>query len=94
LPKLKFSGQQIFDIVDRARTHLKSDPKIASLDRAFSYSQHALHSALANGLNEPKSYGRRFAVSAESEANIPAWITHKTEKNAAVTRTNIRNYWQ
>jgi hypothetical protein len=45
-----------------------------------------------NGLNEPKSRGRPFVVSAESEANILAWITGKGEKNAALTRTDIKNY--
>jgi hypothetical protein len=35
---------------------------------------------------------RHSAVSAESDANILAWITDKVEKNAAVTRTDIRNH--
>jgi hypothetical protein len=94
LPNLQFSAQQIFDIVDWARSHLKIDPKIGSLEGAFNCSRHAIHSALANGLNEPKSRGRHFAVSAESDANILVWITGKEEKNAAVTRTDIRNYCQ
>jgi hypothetical protein len=30
-------------------------------------------------------------VNAESDANILAWITGKAEKNASVTRTDIKN---
>jgi hypothetical protein len=60
--------------------------------RAFNCSRHAVQSALANGLNEPKSRGRHIAVDAESDANILAWIKRKAEKSAAVTGTDIRNY--
>jgi hypothetical protein len=55
-------------------------------------SRHAVQSALANGLNEPKSRGRHMAVGAESDANTLAWIKRKAEISAAVTRTDIRNY--
>jgi hypothetical protein len=75
-----------------SRTHLRIDPMIGSLERVFNCSRHAIHSALANGLNEPKSRGRHFAVSAESDGNILASITGKAEKNAAVTRPDIKNY--
>jgi hypothetical protein len=34
---------------------------------------------------------RHSAVSAESDANILAWITGNGERNAAVTRTDIKN---
>jgi hypothetical protein len=34
---------------------------------------------------------RHSAVSAESDANILAWITGKAEANAAATRTDIKN---
>jgi hypothetical protein len=34
---------------------------------------------------------RCSAVSAESDANIPAWIMCRAEKNAAVTHTDIEN---
>jgi hypothetical protein len=47
---------------------------------------------LANSLNDPKSRGPHFAVSAKSDATILAWITPKVEKNAAVTPTDIKNY--
>jgi hypothetical protein len=43
-------------------------------------------------LNPPKSRDRHLAVDAESDANILAWITNQAEKNAAVTRTDIKNY--
>jgi hypothetical protein len=33
-------------------------------------------------------------VSAESDANILSWITGKAERNAAVRRTDIKNYWR
>jgi hypothetical protein len=35
---------------------------------------------------------RQSAISAESGANTMAWITGKAEENAAVTRTDIKNY--
>jgi hypothetical protein len=92
LPNLQFLGQQIFSMVDWARTHLRIDPMIRSLEPTFNCSRHSIHSALAKGLNEPKSRYRHSAVSAESEANILAWITGKGEKNAAVTGTDIKNY--
>jgi hypothetical protein len=94
LPNLQFRAPQIFSIVDWARTHLRIDPKIGSLERAFNCSRHAILSALANGHNEPTSRSgiRQSAVSGESDANILAWITGKAEKNAAVTRTDIKNY--
>jgi hypothetical protein len=47
---------------------------------------------LANGLSLPKSCDRHLGVQAESDANILAWIKRRAEKNAAITRTNIRNY--
>jgi hypothetical protein len=62
------------------------------LERAFSCSRHAIYSALANSLNEPRSRNRHFAVSAESDANILAWITNKADLNATVTRADIKNY--
>jgi hypothetical protein len=77
--------------VDSARAHLRIDLTIGLLECAFSCSQHAIYSVLANALNEPKSRGRHFAVGAESDANIVAWITRKGENNAAVTRRDIRN---
>jgi hypothetical protein len=92
LPKLQFRAQQMLDIVDWARTHLRIDPMMRSLEHAFNCSRDGIHSALANGLNEPKSRGRHFAVRAESDANILARMTGKAEKNAAVTRMEIRNY--
>jgi hypothetical protein len=92
LLNLQFRARQVLSIVDWARTYLRIDPTIRSLERAFSCSRHVIHSALANGLNEPKSRGRHFAVRAASDANIPAWLTRKAEKNAAVARTDIRNY--
>jgi hypothetical protein len=36
--------------------------------------------------------GQHFAVNGESETNILAWMTGKAEKNAAVTRTDMKNY--
>jgi hypothetical protein len=78
--------------VDWARTHLRIDPKIGSLKRASNCSRHAVYPALGNERNEPKSRGRHSAVSAESDADILARITGKAEKNAAVTRTDIKNY--
>jgi hypothetical protein len=44
-------------------------------------------------MNRNREVGiRHSAVSAESEANILAWITGKAEANAPVTRMDIRNY--
>jgi hypothetical protein len=94
LPNLQFRAQQIFDILDWARTHFRIDPKIVTLERAFNCSRHAIHSASGNGLNELKSRGRRSAVSAESDASILAWTTGKGEKNTAVRRTDIKNYYR
>jgi hypothetical protein len=59
---------------------------------ASNCSRSAVHSALANRLNPPKSHGRHLAVDAESDANILAWIQKQAEKNAAVTRTDIKNH--
>jgi hypothetical protein len=59
---------------------------------AFTCSRFAIHSALANGLNPPKSRGRLLAVDAESDADILAWIKRQAEKNAAETRTDMKNY--
>jgi hypothetical protein len=92
LPNLQFRAQHIFYIRDWARSHLRIDPRIGLLEGAFNCLRHAIHSALANGLNEPKSRSRHWGVSAECDANILAWITAKAEKNAAVTRTDIKNY--
>jgi hypothetical protein len=78
--------------VDWARIHLGIDRMIGSLANAFNDSRHAIHSALANGLNEPKSRGRYSAVSAAWDANILAWIISQAVKNAPVTRTDIKNY--
>jgi hypothetical protein len=91
LPNLQFPVEQIFSIMDWARTHLRIDPTIASLERAFNCSRRVIHSALVNGLNGPKSRARHSAVSRESDANILAWITGKEEENAGVTRTDIKN---
>jgi hypothetical protein len=60
--------------------------------RALNCSRSAVHSALANGLSGPKSRSRHLAVEEESDATILAWIKKQTETNAAVTRTNIKNY--
>jgi hypothetical protein len=49
LPNLEFRAQQIFDIVDWARTHLRIGPTIRSLERAFNCSRDAIYSPLANG---------------------------------------------
>jgi hypothetical protein len=44
-------------------------------------------------MNRNREVGiRHSAVSAESDANILAWITGKAERNAAVTRTDIKNH--
>jgi hypothetical protein len=91
LVTLQFLAQQIFYIVGWARTHLRIDPKIGSLEHAFNCSRHAIHSGLGNELNEPKSRGRHSGVSAESDANIVAWITGKAKPSAAVTRTDVKN---
>jgi hypothetical protein len=91
LPNLEFRAQQIFDIGDWARTHLRIDPTIGSLERPFNCSRHAIHSALANAFNGPKSRDRDSAASAESDANILARITSQAETNAAVTHTDIKN---
>jgi hypothetical protein len=61
LANFELRAQQIFYIVDWAGTHLRIDPKIGSLERAFNCSRHAIHSAMGNGLNEPKSRGRHSA---------------------------------
>jgi hypothetical protein len=60
--------------------------------RAFNCSHSAVHSAFANGLSPPKSHGRHLAVDAESNATILAWIKKQAGKNAAVTRTDNKNY--
>jgi hypothetical protein len=60
--------------------------------RVFNSSRSAVHSAWANGLSPPKSRSRHLAVDGESDANIFAWIKKQAEKNAAVTRTDIKNY--
>jgi hypothetical protein len=60
---------------------------------AFNCSRSVVHSALAKGLSPPKSGGRHLAVDAESDANILAWIEKQAEKNAAVTGTDIKNYY-
>jgi hypothetical protein len=60
--------------------------------RAFNCSRSAVHSALTNGLSPPKSRGRHVAVDAESDLDILAWIKKQAEKNAAVTRTDIKKY--
>jgi hypothetical protein len=90
LPNLQLGAQQIFRILDWARTYVRIDPTIGSLERAFNDSRHAIHSALANGLNELKSRGRDSAVSAGSDANILASLTGKAQENAAVTGTDIK----
>jgi hypothetical protein len=55
-------------------------------------SRSAVQSALPNGLSPPKSLGRHLAVGAESDANILTWIMKQAEKNAEVTRSDIKNY--
>jgi hypothetical protein len=60
--------------------------------RAFHCSRCAVRSALENGLNPPKSRARHLAVDAESDATILAWIKKQAEKNAGVTRIDIKNY--
>jgi hypothetical protein len=60
--------------------------------RAFDCSRCAAQSALANGLNPPKSRGAHLVVNAESDANLLAWIQEQAEKYAAVARTDIKNY--
>jgi hypothetical protein len=75
-----------------ARAELGIEISIGGLMRTFNCSRHAVQSALPNGLNEPKSRGRHWAVDAESDANILAWIKRKAEKSTAGTRTDIRNY--
>jgi hypothetical protein len=82
----------MFFIADWARAELGIEISIGGLMRAFNCSRHAVQSALANGLNEPKSRERHRAVDAESDANILAWMKRKAEKSATVTRTYIRNY--
>jgi hypothetical protein len=85
--ELRFRAHQILVIADWAGAELGIEISIRGLMRAFNCSRHAVQSALANGLNEPKSLGRHIAVDAESDANILAWIKRKAEKSAAVTRT-------
>jgi hypothetical protein len=70
----------------------RTEISIGSFMRAFNCSSSAVHSALANALSPPKSRGCHLAVDAESDANILAWIQKQVEKNAAVTRTDIKNY--
>jgi hypothetical protein len=48
---------------------------------------------LRNGFDQQKSREHHLAVDAESDANILAWIKKQAEKNAAVTRTDIRHYF-
>jgi hypothetical protein len=60
--------------------------------RALNCSRSAVHPALGNGLNPPKSCSRHLVVDAESDTNIFAWIKKQAEKNAAVKRTDIKNY--
>jgi hypothetical protein len=85
---LRFRAPQIFFIADWARAELGIEIAIGGLMRDFNCSRHAVQSALANGLNEPKSRGRDIA---ESDANILAWIKRKAEKSTEMTRTDIRN---
>jgi hypothetical protein len=59
--------------------------------RAFNGSRSPVHSALANGLSWPKSRGRHLAVVAESGANTLAWMKKQVERDAAGTRTDIKN---
>jgi hypothetical protein len=94
LPNLQFRGQQIFYIVDWAGLHLKINPVIGSLEHALAardmlFIQHWQ----TNSISRNREVGiRDSAVRADSDANILAWITGKAEKNAAVTRTDIKNY--
>jgi hypothetical protein len=60
--------------------------------RAFNCFRSAVQSVLANRLSPPKSRGRHLAVDAESDGNILAWIQKWAEKNAVLTRTDIKNY--
>jgi hypothetical protein len=47
---------------------------------------------LANGFNEPKSRDPHFAVGAESDAIILAWVTPQAEKNAAIIPPDVKNH--
>jgi hypothetical protein len=91
IPWSPISCSSIFHIVTWARAELGIEILIGSLMRTFKYSWHPVQSALANGVNEPKSRGRHLAVDAESDANILAWIKRKAEKNATVIRVDVRN---
>jgi hypothetical protein len=75
-----------------ARAELGSEILIAWLMQPFKCSRRRVQSAFANGAKAPKSGGWQLGVEPESEANISAWIKRNAEKNAAVTRTDIRNY--
>jgi hypothetical protein len=88
--ELQFGAQQMFYLVNWARTECKTEISIGSLMCAFNCSRCAVRSALVNGLNPPPSRGRHLAVDGKSDANILAWIKKQTEKNAAVTRSDIK----
>jgi hypothetical protein len=48
--------------------------------RTFNWSGCAVRSALANGLNLPKSRGPDLAVQTESDAKILAWMKKQAGK--------------
>jgi hypothetical protein len=89
---LRFGTDQIIFSADLAPAELGIEISIGGLIPAFNCFRRAVQSALANGLNEPKSRGWHMAGDAESEANILAWMKPKDDKSAAVTRTDVRNY--
>ena len=78
--ELQFRAHQIVYLVNWARTERRTEISIGSLMRAFDCSRCAVRSALANGLNPPKSRGRHLAVHPDSDANILAWIKKQAEK--------------
>jgi hypothetical protein len=89
--ELRFRAHQIFHLVNWARPERRTEIAIGSLMRAFNCSRSAVHSALANGLSPPKSRGRHFAVDAESDANILAWIKEQVEKNIATKYVGLKS---
>jgi hypothetical protein len=78
--KLQFRVQQIFYLVNWARTECRTEISIGFLMRTFNCFCCAVRSALENGLNPPKSRGHHLAVDPGSDANILAWIKKQAEK--------------
>jgi hypothetical protein len=85
-------AHEICSGVNWAGTEFRTEISSGLFMCAFNWSRCVIRSALANGLNPPKSRGRHLAVDAGSDANLLAWIQRQTENNAAVTRTDIKNY--